>query len=333
MILEVDVQADAANAVAALEGVGDAAKGMATDVQSAASTADSAAGSMDGLAAGADAVDSKMGAATGSLGALAGGLEAAGFGGAATALQGVAAATDFASGAGGILNLVMDTQAAKFLAAKAQSVGHTVALGASKVATTASTAAQWLLNAAMSANPIGLIVVTLALMATGLGIAYAKSETFRDVVSAAMDVVKDAIDAVKDAVGFVIDAVKDMNGPWDAVKTAVSNALTPAKLVIDGIATAVQSVIDAVKTLIEWIAKIDFPDFPDLNPLDRPVYQPPGGGGGQPNYGPAPLFPGQPIVFQFTVEGDTDPDAAAQRIIQRVSQYLQRNGQTLSITA
>jgi hypothetical protein len=333
VILEVDVQADAANAVAALTGVGDAAKGMASDVQAAASTSDAAAGSMDGLAAGADAVDSKMGAAAGSLGALAGGLEAAGFGGAATALQGLAVATDTASGAAGILALVTESQAAAWVAAKAQAVGHTIALGAQKAATVTSTAAQWLLNAALSANPLGLVIGLLVLMAGSLAIAYNKSETFRDIVGAAMDVVKGAIDKVKDAVDFVVTAVGGMDKGWSAVQTAVDNALTPAKVIIDGVKGAIDSVIDAVQSLIGWIGKVDFPDIhiPGLRTIAGGGF---GGFGGNDNTGKDTVLLGGPqlIGVQLTVNGDTDPDAAAQRIIQTLSRYLERQGKSLVIT-
>lgn len=336
MILELDVQAEAANAVAALGDVGGAAQTMASDVQAAASTADAATGSMDGLAAGADAVDSKMGAATGSLGALAGGLEAAGFGGAATALQGVAAATDFASGAGGILNLVMDTQAAKFLVAKAQMVGHTAALGAAKAAAVTTTAVQWLLNAAMSANPIGLVVLALAALAAGLIIGYQKSETFRDIVDAALGVVKDAFDKVKDAVGFVIDAVDDMGGIWEPIKSAADLALTPVKLQIDVVKGAIDLVVGAVKDLIDWISKIDFPDFPDINPFGRSLAGTGGTGFGFGGKDQGPLLgmpePGTFIQIPITVQGDTDPDAAAERILQQLSRYLERQGKTLVVT-
>lgn len=44
---------------------------------------------------------------------------------------------------------------------------------------------QWALNAAMDANPIGLIVIGLAALVVGLVVAYKKSETFRKIVNAA----------------------------------------------------------------------------------------------------------------------------------------------------
>lgn len=57
-------------------------------------------------------------------------------------------------------------------------------------ATTAAwTAVQWAINVALTANPIGLVVVGLGLLVGGLILAYKKSETFRNVVSAALDAV------------------------------------------------------------------------------------------------------------------------------------------------
>jgi hypothetical protein len=51
-------------------------------------------------------------------------------------------------------------------------------------------AAQWLLNAALSANPIVLVVVGLAALAAGLVLAYQHCETFRNIVQAAWTGIK-----------------------------------------------------------------------------------------------------------------------------------------------
>lgn len=50
-------------------------------------------------------------------------------------------------------------------------------------------AGQWLLNAALSANPIGLVVIAVAALAAGFVWAYRHSETFRAVVQGAFRVV------------------------------------------------------------------------------------------------------------------------------------------------
>ena len=53
-------------------------------------------------------------------------------------------------------------------------------------------AAQWLLNAAMSANPIGIVIVAIAALVAGMIIAYRKSQTFREVVLGAWSAIKTA---------------------------------------------------------------------------------------------------------------------------------------------
>ncbi|HXH77319.1 hypothetical protein [Nocardioides sp.] len=61
-------------------------------------------------------------------------------------------------------------------------VASTVAGLAASAATKVWAAGQWLLNAALTANPIGLVVVGIALLVGGLVLAYKKSETFRTIV-------------------------------------------------------------------------------------------------------------------------------------------------------
>lgn len=64
--------------------------------------------------------------------------------------------------------------------------------------TTLYTAAQWLLNIALSANPIGLVIIALTALGVGLAIAWNKSETFRNVVTGAWAGVKVAVSGVVD---------------------------------------------------------------------------------------------------------------------------------------
>jgi hypothetical protein len=65
-------------------------------------------------------------------------------------------------------------------------------------ATAAWTAAQWLLNAALAANPIALVVIALAALAAGLYLAYQKIGPFHDAVDALGDGLKDVFGWVKD---------------------------------------------------------------------------------------------------------------------------------------
>jgi hypothetical protein len=72
-------------------------------------------------------------------------------------------------------------------------------------ATIAWTAAQWLLNAALTANPIGLVVVAIGLLVAGIILAYKNSKTFRDIVGKAFDFVKGKVATV---VNFIIGAIR-----------------------------------------------------------------------------------------------------------------------------
>ncbi|MFF3867348.1 phage tail tape measure protein [Micromonospora sp. NPDC001898] len=59
--------------------------------------------------------------------------------------------------------------------------------------TKAWTAVQWLINVALTANPIGLVVAALVALGVGLFVAYKKSETFRNIVQGAWKGIQTAI--------------------------------------------------------------------------------------------------------------------------------------------
>lgn len=75
----------------------------------------------------------------------------------------------------------------------AATVASTVAGVAARAATIAWTAVQWLLNAALSANPIGLVVLAIVALVAAVIIAYKNSETFRDIVQAVWKAIQFAV--------------------------------------------------------------------------------------------------------------------------------------------
>lgn len=254
--LAIKLTADASDASAAAEQVGDAFSGMAREVDAAADKSDAAAGRLNDVAGAADNVDSKMGAAAGSLGALSGGLEAAGFPGAAAGLQGIATAADAASGAGGILNLVLESQAVANAKNKAASIASAAATKAQAAASRVAAAGQWLLNAALSANPVGLVVVAVAALVAGFVLAYQKSETFRKIVDGAMAGAKTAVqfvvDKVKDvksAAQDVIDKVPGLTSPFQTASNAIHTAL-------DLITSPLEAAWDLIQKIIDGLGKI-----------------------------------------------------------------------------
>jgi len=90
--------------------------------------------------------------------------------------------------------------------------------GIAAVGTKAWAAAQWILNAAMSANPIGLVVIAIIALVAGLIYAWKHSETFRNVVIGAWNAIKAAGSAVFGWLGGFI------SGTWDKIKGAASAA-------------------------------------------------------------------------------------------------------------
>lgn len=68
------------------------------------------------------------------------------------------------------------------------SLGMRIAATATKVwsvVTKIAAAGQWLLNAALTANPIGIVIIAIVALVAAVVIAYKKSETFRKIVHAA----------------------------------------------------------------------------------------------------------------------------------------------------
>jgi hypothetical protein len=323
--LRLDITSDAAGTVAALDSVGGAVRGVATDVDSASAAAAGAAPNLDGLAGSADNLDSKASAATGAFGALAGGLEAAGFEGAAAGLQGIAVATDFASGAGGLLTLVTESQAGAFVIQKAALVASTVATTAQSVATAVMTGAQWALNAALSANPIGIVIVAVAALVAGIVLAYNKSETFRDIVNAVMDKARDAVGWVVDKVDDLLGYVGDLVDAWPGIKDAAEPVFDAVEAAIVVATTPLRTMIGLVQDLIGWIADIDFPSFPDL-PFGRSASTS-SRGAGLPGFEPT-----SSVVSVTLSSARQNKDSDMADLVQGLQEYFARQGKVLSIT-
>lgn len=289
-VLTIDVAVDAAAAAADLDSVATAARGVGDAVAAAGASVEDGATRIDRATESADGLASTSSTLTGALGALGSGLSLVGLEEHAAALESAAMATDFFSGVGDLAALALDSQAIKSAAATAATVAHGAATAAQSAATGIATGAQWALNAALSANPIGLVVIAILALVAGVILAYKNSETFREVIGKAMDAAKAGVDLVVDAVSGFVGDLRALPGhaktAWAAVSGAVSDAVDTG---IDRIVDLVRAVrdkpaeageyvagkfadmfapirdaIDWVGDLIAKIKSIDFPDFPSL---------------------------------------------------------------------
>ena len=98
-------------------------------------------------------------------------------------------------------------------------LGIVGAIKAYKFATEAAKFAQIALNFAMSANPIGIVIVALAALAAGIVYAYNHSEKFREIVHKVGQIAKAAFDGIVNAIKPVIDWISKING---AVQDVIS---------------------------------------------------------------------------------------------------------------
>ncbi len=131
-------------------------------------------------------------------------------------------------------------------AATVATVAHTAAMGVQKAAMVAVTAAQWLLNAALAANPIGIVVLALAALAAALIYAYNNSEDFRRIVDGVWSWLQRATESVFRAVGGVLDGfAQGLQGTVHDVGEAVASIIAFFTGLPGSLAATIAGVLDA----------------------------------------------------------------------------------------
>lgn len=91
-----------------------------------------------------------------------------------------------------------------------------------RIALIASAAAQWLLNAALAANPIGLVVLAIVALVAIFVLAYQKCEPFRKIIDQIWKLLKNSVVGAFDAVSSAISTVVDwFKKAWDWVKKLI----------------------------------------------------------------------------------------------------------------
>lgn len=253
--LAVRMTGDAGDAAAALDSVGDAALRMGDDVDRATRTADSATSRMDNVADASDNMASKSSQAAGGLGDLGGALSGlpGPLGAVGAGMEAAAAPVMGLVGAADLLNLATSSTIVVQAKARASAIAHAATSKVVAAATKAWAATQWVLNAALTANPIGLVVVAVIALVAIIVVAYKKSETFRTVVQGVMRAVGiyvgTVVKIVETLVGFVRDKAP---AAWDKLKSA---AVAAAEWMRDKIGDAFAAVMRPVQAVIDLVQK------------------------------------------------------------------------------
>lgn len=109
--------------------------------------------------------------------------------------------------------------------------GSAIVTGIWSTITGIATAGQWALNAALTANPIGIIVMAVGALIGGLVIAYQKSERFRAVLSGLMEVAKLVSDVF---VGFGKTLIGVFTLDSGMIKEGLTQGATAVASIMDG---------------------------------------------------------------------------------------------------
>lgn len=292
--LSIDVDVDTRRAVRGFDDVGDAARDMGRDVDRASD--DVVRRSRD-IAGSVDNVGSSAAQAAGGLGDLGGALSTvpgplgdlgAGMESAAPVIMGVTGAADLCS-------LAMNSNALASTRAKLATIGKTIAEKAGALATKAMAAGQWALNAAMSANPIGLIVLAVVALVAGFVLLYKRSETVRAITAKVGEALATAgrwlfdmgkkvaafllkwspmgiaIRLIRDNFAQVTGKIRELAG-WlgEKIGAQLTAFKTAAGVVgrwmrdtfagmINAVTSPFRSLYNAIKDVIEWLGKIKVP--------------------------------------------------------------------------
>lgn len=236
----------------------DAVKGFDKASDAAKETGDR----FDSVAESSDRVASKGAQAAGALSGL-GDLVGGKFG---AAMQTAGVAMQAAADSGDLLNVVTESNIVRKIKDTATTAAQTTATIAKTAADKAAAlaargwaAAQWVLNAAMSANPIGLVVVAIGLLVGAFAFAMTHSQKFREIVIGVWDKIKAATVAVwnfmsgliKTVVSGIVVAVRFYFNTYKAIILGVWNAVRVATSAVwNGIRTAVTSTLSTVVSAI-----------------------------------------------------------------------------------
>lgn len=235
--VKIAILADSKEAVRGFDKAGGAAK--------------EAGAKFDSVAESSDQVASKGSQAAGALSGL-GDLIGGKFG---AAMQTGGIAMQAAADSGDLLNVITESAIIRKIKDTAVTAAQTTATIAKSAADKAAAigarawaAAQWVLNAAMSANPIGLVVIAIVALIAIIAVIVAKSDFLQAKISDAWNAIQRVTGAVWGAVrsavsGAVSAVVSAVTGAWSRVTGATLAAWGAIK---SGVANAWNGIVSAV---------------------------------------------------------------------------------------
>lgn len=197
-----------------------------------------------GLSKASERVTAVTGAITGRIGEVSGALT--------TAKDLIGGDDAWGAGAIDTLNNALGTATPLLEGMNAAAILASASANAVAFASKAAAAAQRLWNLAMTANPIGLIVVAVGALVAGIIYAYQHSDRFRAIVDAAWKAIKIAAEAV--VKWFMDTAWPMLKRVWEGIGDGWNWLVTKASEVWTGVREKFTAIVDFVKGLPGAIA-------------------------------------------------------------------------------
>lgn len=231
------------------------------------------------------------------------------------------------------------------------------------LASKAWAAAQWLVNAAMSANPIALIIIGIVALIAVIVILWKKSDTFRKIVTAAFEGFLSAVKAVWNwlkanwatlltiLLGPIAIAVRLIIANWDKIKAGarkvvdwlkttwsnLTNTITkPFTAAWDILSGIFDKISGAIQNVLDLIGKIHVPHI-DLNPFNNSAPAGPvtfaSAPAGTYGYGRSVGGGSSSTTYNpsLTVYGAVDPEGTAREISRLLERHASRQGRTANV--
>jgi hypothetical protein len=217
------------------------------------------------------------------------------------------------------------------------------ALAAYRAIMVVATAAQWLFNFAVSANPLVGIIVIIGLLIAAVVLAYQKFEWFRDLVSAIGDFLSGAWDGLIAVIGWIGDRISDLGDVWAAVFDWIADVMSPVTDVLSWIADKIGWVLDAAGSVGDFFGGLfSAPAGPAPGPAGvqnrtaAALFGAPAGGlltagGGGTSPAAAPGLPATTVI-NLTVNGAVDPLSTGRQITDLLRSYARQTGAQVAVS-
>lgn len=187
----------------------------------------------------------------------------------ATYAQGVAAKVG--AGIYNVFSGAIFRNTAAWVANAASTVASKVALVATSVATKAAAAAQWLLNAAMTANPIGLVIAAVAALVAGLVWFFTQTKIGRKLWAGFVSFLSDAWKTIVKGWNVLADWFADLPGKIKGAFTAANTWLLNAgKDVVNGLIQGLKNGVASLGGAVGSIADSVIGGFKSLLGIASP---------------------------------------------------------------